>query len=166
MAIRLAQELEPPLAGFAAVSGLTAADSLCRLPRHPVPAMVVMGTDDPIVPMAGGQVRFGRSLRGRVLSAVQTVDFWRQVNQARALFHRSVVPPSEPGSSIERMAFGPESGSAARVLFLRVQGGGHVEPSISQRIGRWYERVVGAQNHDVEIAEEAWRFFSASPQAH
>ena len=43
---------------------------------------------------------------------------------------------------------------------LRVEGGGHVEPSASQRIRGVYALVVGKQNHDLECAEEAWRFFA------
>lgn len=163
MALRLAQELEPPLAGVAAVSGLMAAQGVCRLPRQPVPMLLVMGTDDPIVPFAGGQVQVGRKPRGAVLSAEQTVAAWRRLNHAEGPVRREVLPATEADTQVERLSYGPEAGSPARVRFVRVQGGGHVEPSASQRIGRLYARIVGAQNHDLESAEEAWRFFSAAP---
>jgi polyhydroxybutyrate depolymerase len=165
MTLRLAQELEPPLAGFAAVSGLAAQSSKCQAPKQAVPAMLIMGTEDPLVPFAGGQVHFGDKLRGGVLSAAQTVDGWRRNNQAAGPAKLSAVPPTERTSRIERIQFGPDAGSVARVLFLRVQGGGHVEPSSSQRVGGLYARIVGQQNHDVEAAEEAWRFFSGWPVA-
>lgn len=158
MVLRLAQEMSPPLAGFAAVSGLMASDSLCQPATRAVPAMIVAGTDDPLVPIAGGQVHVGRSLRGGVLSANQTVEAWRGINQAGGAPRVSAVPATERDTRVERIAFGSQTGTA-RVLFLRVEGGGHVEPSTSQRIGRLYQRLVGPQNHDLEVAEEAWRFF-------
>jgi len=47
-----------------------------------------------------------------------------------------------------------------QVALLRIDGGGHVEPSIAQRLGRLYKPIVGPQNADLESAEEAWAFFS------
>lgn len=38
-------------------------------------------------------------------------------------------------------------------------GGGHSEPSLVERYSRIYQRVVGRQNHDVEMAEVVWQFF-------
>jgi polyhydroxybutyrate depolymerase len=58
-----------------------------------------------------------------------------------------------------RMLYGSVPG-AAQVELVRIDGGGHIEPSLTQRYRPIYERLVGHQNHDFESAEEAWRFFS------
>lgn len=54
-----------------------------------------------------------------------------------------------------------------QVEFIRVENGGHGEPSIRRRPQWMYSSLLGAQNGDFELAEEAWRFFrdkrSASP---
>jgi len=42
---------------------------------------------------------------------------------------------------------------------MRIELGGHIEPSIAQRAWRAYLTLVGPQNSDFEVAEEAWRFF-------
>ena len=47
------------------------------------------------------------------------------------------------------------------VRLLRVEGGGHTEPSSAHRYPRLIGHVLGAQNGDVEVADALWRFFAA-----
>lgn len=167
MTYRLAQELSPPLAGFAAVSGLMASDNGCaptRQPQQKMPAMVITGTEDPLVPYNGGQVSFGKAKRGGVLGADATVQALRRMNQNTAPAQRTVfgVAQQRDSSWVERLDFGAAN-DPGRVALLTVHGGGHIEPSISQPYRRFYERLVGRQNHDIESAEVAWRFFSNQP---
>lgn len=167
MTYRLAQELNPPLAGFVAVSGLMASDSRCALPQsRPVPAMVIAGTEDPLVPYQGGQVSVGGARRGGVLGAEATLAALLRVNQNTAPGRRSVfgVAQQRDGSWVERLDFGAPN-DPARVALLTVHGGGHIEPSISQRYRPFYERLVGRQNHDIESAEVAWQFFNGTGSA-
>lgn len=165
MTFRLAQELKPPLAGFVAVSGLMASDSRCAGPSpRPVPAMVITGTEDPLVPYNGGQVSAGGARRGGVLGAEATAATLRRWNDNTAPGRRSVfgVAQQRDGSWVERVDFGVPN-DPGRVALLTVHGGGHIEPSISQQYRRFYERLVGRQNHDIESAEVAWRFFNGLP---
>lgn len=165
MTFRLAQELSPPLAGFVAVSGLMASDSRCAGPSpRPVPAMVITGTEDPLVPYNGGQVSAGGARRGGVLGAEATLATLRRWNHNTAPGRRSVfgVAQQRDSSWVERVDFGAPN-DPGRVALLTVHGGGHIEPSISQQYRRFYERLVGRQNHDIESAEVAWRFFNGLP---
>lgn len=167
MTYRLAQEITPPLAGFVAVSGLMASDNGCaptRQPRQKVPAMVITGTEDPLVPYNGGQVRFGSAQRGGVLGAEATAQALRRMNQNTAPAQRTVfgVAQQRDSSWVERLDFGAAN-DPGRVALLTVHGGGHIEPSIGQQYRRFYERLVGRQNHDIESAEVAWQFFSGQP---
>jgi poly(3-hydroxybutyrate) depolymerase len=41
----------------------------------------------------------------------------------------------------------------------RIDGGGHIEPSLTEHPHRVYTAVVGPQNTDVEATEEAFAFF-------
>ena len=59
---------------------------------------------------------------------------------------------------IERYS-GGKAGS--EVVLYEVRGGGHTEPSRSERYGFLYRLVVGRQNGDMEMADEVWKFFSA-----
>lgn len=167
MTYRLAQELTPPLAGFVAVSGLMASDNGCvptRQPQQKIPAMVITGTEDPLVPYNGGQVSFGSAQRGGVLGAEATAQALRRMNQNTAPAQRTVfgVAQQRDSSWVERLDFGAAN-DPGRVALLTVHGGGHIEPSIGQPYRRFYERLVGRQNHDLESAEVAWRFFSGQP---
>lgn len=161
MAQRLALELDPPVAAFASVSGSMAAQSLCRAPPHPVAALLINGTADPLVPYEGGDVHFFRKKRGTVLSIAQTVQFWLQANHIDPhtteipVTHRDVA--DNPTHAI-RSIYGNDP-AQAQVQLVKIVDGGHVEPSLSHHYGRLYEAIVGKQNRDLESADLAWTFF-------
>ena len=46
-----------------------------------------------------------------------------------------------------------------QVELIRIDGGGHAEPSLARTYGPLYRHFAGRQNGDFESAEEAWRFF-------
>lgn len=161
MTLRLALQLDPAPAAFCAVCGLMTLDGgLCgdAAPR-PIPAMFVEGTADPLVPFEGGQVHFYKKLRGGVVSAQRTVDFWRKaegLDQAQPV--ETVFPhldKSDP-TRAEKVVWGS---GPRQVEFVRVEGGGHSEPTIAHPYGMIYRAFTGKQNRDFESAEEAWTFF-------
>ena len=168
MTFRAAQELGNRLAGFATVSGSMAAVSECAAPKTPLSALIISGTADPIVPYGGGDVRILGMPRGSVIPVEQTVKNWRifdglaaQPTSVATLPH---LDRSDP-TSVTRTVWGKDP-TGLQVEFLRIDGGGHVEPSPSQRIGFLYSAVVGRQNGDVETAEEAFAFFKDKRRAH
>ena len=65
---------------------------------------------------------------------------------------------SDDGSTIRVTAYA-NGQQGAEVVLYEVRGGGHTEPSLSQHYGWVYRRIVGPQNHDIEMAEVVWRFF-------
>ncbi|HEV8690819.1 MAG TPA: PHB depolymerase family esterase [Ideonella sp.] len=162
MAFRLATELAPRLAGFATIGASMAADSTCAAPTHALPALLVSGTADPLVPYGGGPVRFlSRPSRGEVLGIEQVAARWRMLaDLPDEPARRDTLPHRDPKDSTRatRTLWGADP-AKPQVELLRIEGGGHVEPSIEQRFQRLYTAVVGAQNGDVEIAEEAFAFF-------
>ncbi|MDD5247454.1 MAG: PHB depolymerase family esterase [Rhodocyclaceae bacterium] len=160
MAFRLALELEPAPAAFAAASAAMAADSACGAARRPVSALLINGTADPLVPYFGGGVGLFRKDRGTTLAVEAAAAFWRRADglaeagAARRLPHRAAGDPTSATVTLwGRDSRGPQ------VELVRIDGGGHIEPSIAERYRRAYERLVGWQNHDLEAAEEAWQFF-------
>jgi polyhydroxybutyrate depolymerase len=162
MTYRLAIEMPARLAAFATVGSSMAAKSRCPEPRVPVPALVIAGTADPLVPYGGGEVHLiSRNSRGSVIAIDESVLRLRRLaglSDVRPvttdLLHRD---PSDPTRAIRSVWGAP--GSGPQVELLKIAGGGHVEPSPTRRIGWLYGLVVGAQNRDVESAEEAWAFF-------
>ncbi len=174
MSQRLALELRPPLAGFAAVSGSMASDSVCGPATHAVSALLIFGTDDPIVPYAGGEIKILGRDRGSVQSVEQNMAFWLHADgldggmvpkTSTQIAHRA---ERGDATSASQTVYGA-AGQQAQVSLVRVAGGGHIEPSLQYHYGALYEALVGKQNRDVESAELAWQFLKdkrASTVAH
>ncbi len=161
MAFRLALELDPPPAAVAAVSASMAAKSECVPPRRPVSVLLVVGTEDPLVPYGGGEITLMWRRRGSMLPVDDALAAWRRADRIKGPPVVEAVPhrggAGDPTRAV-RTVWGADRG-APQVEFIRVEGGGHLEPSVSQRYGWLVRRVLGRQNHDLEIAEEAWSFF-------
>lgn len=161
MSYRLGVEMAPRLAAIAAIAALWPAKSLCHEPTQTLAVMAVHGTADKITPIAGGEVgHFLLHGRGSAISVEQTLAIWRKVDGLPATAQETVLPHrSESGdTSAHRYVWGGNP-QGLQVEFIKVEKGGHSEPSIAHRM-QWYADVLlGAQNADFETAEEAWRFF-------
>ncbi|MEI9905569.1 MAG: PHB depolymerase family esterase [Asticcacaulis sp.] len=167
MTFRAAVELGDRLAGFATVSGSMAKVSECAAPKTPLSGLIISGTADPIVPYGGGDVRILGMPRGSVIPVEQSVKNWRIFDglPAQAVSVSSLSHHGGDPTSVTRTVWGNDP-AGLQVEFLRIDGGGHVEPSPSQRINGLYGLVVGRQNDDVETAEEAFAFFKDKHRAH
>jgi polyhydroxybutyrate depolymerase len=159
--LRLAIESGQHFAGFGIISGAMPAQTECVDNANPKPIVLISGTADPLVPFAGGPVVDATSGRGTVRSNADTVELIvtrsggsiRSKPNAKRLANRD----RNDGSTVLLQTY---RGSFAPVHAITVTGGGHVEPSITQRIGRTYERIVGKQNHDFESAELVWQLLN------
>jgi len=165
MVYRLAQELPDHFAAFAAVVAAMPARNACREPTRPVSLLIMNGTDDPILPYRGGPVgrrARDKEARGTVLSTADSVKYWLARDGITTDPAVTDVPDTDPhdGSTvhIERYT-GGKSGS--EVVLYEIRGGGHTEPSRSERFGLLYRLIVGKQNGDMEMVDEVWKFFSA-----
>lgn len=68
------------------------------------------------------------------------------------------LPPRDASSRVSCLLWG-EDPAGLQVGLIRVDGGGHAEPSPSRRYPRWITWLIGAQSADFETAEVAWAFF-------
>ena len=160
MAQRLAVELDPPLAGFAAVAGTLGDKGPCGSPRHQVSALLINGDRDPLVPFEGGDVHFFERKRGHVMSVDTNVAFWLKVDGIDGPAVENTIPRAVGATDATRAVrslYG-RTPDAPQVELIRIEGGGHVEPSLRYHYGPLYAHIVGEQNRDFESAEEAWRF--------
>ena len=156
MAQRLADEAPSLVRGIGVIAAGVTANSACASSNEPVAALFMWGTADPIAPFAGGQMA---SDRGEILSADASIARWVERNGLAGTPTETNFPDLEDGddSTVVRASYRTEN--RAPVDLYRVVGGGHTEPSISEQYRRLFERVVGRQNHDIEMAEEVWAFF-------
>jgi polyhydroxybutyrate depolymerase len=167
MALRLAAERPTRFTAIAAVIASMPKNSQCAEPTRPVPMMFINGTRDPFVPYEGGFVGKGSYKRGADLSTQDSVRLWVKVNHAKAEAEFSEKPDlDQKDSSRVFIENHPALPGGAPVLLYRIEGGGHSEPSQKERYGWIYRQIVGAQNGDIELAEEVWAFFKTqTPQA-
>lgn len=117
---------------------------------------ILNGTEDPLVPYDGGQIKVGRRERGEVMSTDATVDFWRDRNECaaeptgNAILDAKIDRMQVVRTSWERCGQNP-------VVLYRIEGGGHTWPSGRQYLPR---SLVGPVNRDIDAATEIWAFFS------
>jgi polyhydroxybutyrate depolymerase len=165
MSGRLACDLADRIAGVAMIAG-TMPRSLqpsCA-PKRPVSVMLLHGTEDPIVPYDGGEVKIrGLAARGMVVSAEATVSEWVRHDGCDPVSEERQIPDVNPsdGSTI-RVQSWSRCKDGVTVELWRVQGGGHTWPGGWQYLN---ERFIGTTNRDIDGRDEIWRFFAAHPRA-
>ena len=148
MAFRMAAELAPRVAAVAPVAGY------CWLPRpqpaRPVPTLYVIGADDPLVPIRGGQVRspwLHRYLRRPPLA--DTLKRW-----AAALGSVTVSQVESDVGGVRVEVYPSPGGVDYRVVV--VAGLGHHWPG---GLGRLAEPIGGRPMATFDATAAIWRFF-------
>lgn len=153
MCYRLAMELGSALAAVAAFNANLPAEGECEPANTPVPIMIVNSPTDPLIPWMGGVIA-----GTPILSALETRDYWVGVNKAEpAKAEIETLPDRDAhdSSTVIRERY-PAGEGGVEVLFYRVEGAGHLMPSINHQVIR---PEFGRQNRDMEGAREAWEFF-------
>ncbi len=141
-------------AGVAFIATLP--ESTVPEPPRPTPIMIVNGTKDPLVLYEGGPVARNR---GQMRSSDATVAYWVAANRAGP--GESVSLPdrnAEDGCRLIETRY-PATEGGAEVLFIKMEGGGHVMPSTQMtRLGPLASRILGPPCAEADGAELAWAF--------
>jgi polyhydroxybutyrate depolymerase len=160
MAQRVALDLDLPLAAVASVCATMPGERAPSSKARPLSVLLVEGTADPLMPYAGGQVTFFGHPRGSVVGVDGTLAYWKRVD-GLAESPRVEILPHLGGTAdptwVTRETWG--KADSLQVQLLKVEGGGHAEPTLTRRYGWVYRAVAGRQNGDLECAEAAWSFF-------
>jgi len=157
MSHRLGVELSDRVAAIAPVTGSLPKTLVAKRPARPVPAMIMYGVADPLMPWEGGEVRLGRVKLGEVLSAEETVRFWTGWNGCARPPAVSLEPDRSPddGTRVRREAYTPGRGGA-EVVLVAVEGGGHAWPGGWAYLG---EGFIGRTSRDIDACKVIWDFF-------
>ena len=159
MSYRLACELSGKIRGIAAVAATNPPDQTSRCaPVRPISVMIINGTDDPIVPYNGGEVKLLGSSRGAVTSTDDTVRFWVRLNRCPDNPAVEELPDSDPGDNtrVKKISYGP-CGGGSRVVLYRVEGGGHTWPGGLHYL---FTRVIGYTSRDMNACDRISDFFN------
>lgn len=164
MAHRLGIALAATVAAIAPVAGALPFNLKDETPAAPVAVLLINGTDDLMVPWAGGAVRgrlFGGD-RGKILGANATAEWWALRNGCRPTPTLTTLPDSVPGDGTRVLVNAyPGGRRGTEVRLYRIEGGGHTWPG-----GRQYlpELLVGKTCREFNAVETIWRFFAAHPK--
>lgn len=159
MAYRLALESGDKYRAVAAVVASMAENDECQHSGYPVSVLIMNGTDDPFMPYEGGVVADSGE-RGTVISTDDTVNYWITNNEITSAPIERDYPDVEggDGSTVHSTKYRNRDNNTEVILY-KIIGGGHTEPSLSEFYREWLISILGNQNQDIEMAEEAWKFF-------
>jgi polyhydroxybutyrate depolymerase len=125
----------------------------------PVPLLIINGSADPLMPHAGGEIRFGIwGGLGRVLSTEATAAFFAERGGCEPTPRLLPVTDAAPTDGIDIVHRGFRGGAAGCVVELYVlEGGGHVWPGAPPYAP---PALIGAATESVDAAELVWSFFA------
>ncbi|NIA13065.1 MAG: hypothetical protein GWP08_03210 [Nitrospiraceae bacterium] len=138
-------------------------------PKHPVPLLIMHGTEDTVLPYAGGEAELSgildlASQAGLLnlsildfLSIDQTVAYWVDHNKTDTEAEVDSLPNTrlDDGATVVRRIYsGGEEGS--EVVLYSIVGGGHTWPGAAVTVP-----LLSAGNtcYDVNANEVMWKFF-------
>ncbi len=149
MSHRLGRELSTRIAAIAPVVGAVFGDE--PPPQAPVPAFIVVGADDQVVPPGGGPLQLRSSLGNQsaadhdVAPAIAQAEYWAR--------HNGCGEPERTESRVSiRSAW--TSCRGAPVVFHSVKGNGHAWPG-----GQPGRRGAPEPTRAFDATEEMWAFF-------
>jgi len=138
-----------------AASISTKVSAACQ-PAKPVSVLIFQGTDDPLVPFAGGVLGHNGE-RGLVLSHELAVRRWATLDHCAATpSTQHLAETVRDGTSIDLQAYSDCAGGS-EVRGYTVQKGGHTWPGGLQYVP---EIVVGKTTRNLDASEVLWDFFS------
>jgi len=121
---------------------------------HPIPIMIVHGTQDPLVSFEGGRVRAGA--KGLILSARDSASKWAELNGCDANPDVTDLPNIIEDSMHVRVERYGRCKDGAEVLLYVIEDGGHTWPGGPQYFP---ERIIGKTTHNLDASEEIVDFF-------
>jgi polyhydroxybutyrate depolymerase len=122
-------------------------------PRRPLPALLIHGTFDPIVPWIGVPMA-----GAGILSAADTAQFFADLAGCMA-YGDSIRPGLDRSNKVEIRRWSI-CGDNLSVMLYTIPGGGHLPPSADPGRGdtfvSWF---LQERSHSIDAAEEIWSFF-------
>ncbi len=132
-------------------------------PTAPVAVLLTHGTDDTLVPYAGGDITvFGSWRRGRILGVDAAAAKWAQHNQTAlqptALGTIDAVP--DDNCNVIKQTY-PNGQAGTEVMVYRLEGAGHTWPNGKQYLP---QSLVGTVCREFNGADVVWDFFKRHPK--
>lgn len=156
---RLACERPDVFAAIAPVAGnMGELLSKTCAPKGTVSILNIVGSEDGIVPFAGGAVTgpLGFKKRGKVLSSDATIGFWTE--KAKCQGAPEIAAPLDVSNDGTKVKIEKYQKCQDGIVIHRyiIEGGGHTWPGGSRQLGR----LVGKVSEEINASDEIWKFFA------
>ena len=154
MSYRLACEQSEHVTAIAPVANVIASTITCE-PKTAVAVLSVMGDEDPIVPLAGGDVFFGDTPLGNVLSLDDTLKIWHERNHCDEYDTPFILPDNDADDGTT-VSITHASDCDVPVSSMIIHGGGHTWAG-----SKLYVPIedYGRTSEDVDAGEVIFSFF-------
>lgn len=151
------------IAAIAAVTAGIGKDAAASFsPSLPLSVMVINGTEDPLVPYVGGEVKLFRKTRGLTIGTDETVAKWVGFDGCHPEPAVASMPDTDPKDGCRAETFTWSGGkSATEVVLVKVVGGGHTWPGGAQYLPR---AIIGRVCRDFHATRLIWNFFRSHPR--
>lgn len=156
MALRLACEAADLVVAIAPVAGQAgkSQQATCA-PSQPVSMLLIVGSDDPIVPGAGGEIPGGF---GEVINVDDTLRLFTSAANCPAGPDTELLDDVDPndGTTVIKDSYTPCDGDV-EILLYTIRGGGHTYPQ-----GWQFAPVdqIGVTSQEFDANTVIWDFFS------
>ena len=126
-------------------------------PDYPVSVLIIQGSEDRLVPYAGGKIAGGDGKdRGSVIATDETVKHCVRSNACRPDSEKHELPDKDPKDGCRTDATLWKGGrDESEVWLYRVDGGGHTWPSGPQYLPQF---AIGKVTRDFD-SNAVWDFF-------
>jgi polyhydroxybutyrate depolymerase len=151
MAIRMGCNMADRIAAISMVGAAMPRMQNC-IPSRPLPALLMNGTDDPVVPYDGGRYKDGMM---RLLSAEDSAKEWARLNHCSEKPSESKLPALPGGGKDTKIYLFDACQENAQVALYSVKNGGHTWPGGEQYMT---EKEVGKTSHALNANETIWSF--------
>ncbi len=159
MSFRLAMDLSEKIAAVAPVAAQVSKAIANKRPQKPISVLIMNGTEDPLVPYEGGDIKLfklGRS-RGEVLSAEQSARLFQQYNACEVNPVVKQSPDRDPSDKTRIVITTYKNcRDKAKVMLVSVEGGGHTWPGGYQYLK---PRRVGYVSREINASDFILDFF-------
>lgn len=155
MTFRLAYEMSDRFAAVAPVASGFWTRPREGLPQRPLPTLFLIGTEDPLVPLAGGErtTPWGKTL---VPPIERTLERWRQ---AQGCKYEERVRSDADGVKV--VDYGPGRGDVPFTV-VYIEGHGHAWPGGRALLG---SAAMGPVSTKVDATDMIWDFFRDKTRA-
>jgi polyhydroxybutyrate depolymerase len=156
MSMRLACDAAETFAAVAPVTAVLSEKLGARCaPARPVAIMIVNGTEDPLVPWAGGEVKVLGVSRGAVWSADRTFERWLELDGCSRSRRGGARTDNNPADKTVVVVHRERCRVDVEVRLYEIQGGGHTWPG---GVAYASERLVGRVSQEMDASREIWTF--------